>query len=219
MSLSPISGHVKRRYDSTRRREAARGQRARVLAAARRRFVASGYTGTTLGAIASDADVSVEAIYKAFGNKAGLLKAVFDVALAGDDSPVAIADRAWVARVIAEPDPRRKLRLYARQIAAAMPRVAPIQLLARAAATTDPELDAVWRQMGMERLTGMNAFAGHLAQGRHLRPGVGKAQARDLLWLYNSVAIYELLVLERGWTVRRYQDFLGSSLIDALLVI
>src|SRR6476659_3244056 len=100
-----------RRYDSSRRRAQADQNRAAVIAAARARFFADGYASTTVGQIAGDAGVSVETIYKAFGNKAGLLKAVFDVAVAGDDEPVAMADREFVAQIQAEPDARRKLEL------------------------------------------------------------------------------------------------------------
>ena len=114
-----MSEPVKRRsYDSSRRQEQARQSRARVLAAARRRFLDEGYAATALPAVAADAGVSVESIYKAFRNKAGVLKAVFDVAVAGDDEPVAIMDRAWVADIQAEPDVVEKLRLYSDHLVA-----------------------------------------------------------------------------------------------------
>ena len=76
-------------------------------------FLTHGYQGTTVSAVAVDAGVSVETVYKAFANKAGLLKAVFDVTLAGDDEPVPLMDREEIRRNQAEPDPRKKLRMYA----------------------------------------------------------------------------------------------------------
>src|SRR3954453_3787648 len=129
-----MSEPVKRRaYDSSRRQAQARQSRARVLAAARRRFLDEGYAATALPAVAAAAGVSVESIYKAFRNKAGVLKAVIDVALAGDDEPVAIIDRRWVAHIDAEPDVVEKLRMYSEHLVTAMPRSAPVLLLARAA--------------------------------------------------------------------------------------
>jgi AcrR family transcriptional regulator len=216
MSIESMDPPVKRRYDSRQRQAEAQRRRARVLTAARRRFLAEGYRAS-LPAIAADAEVSVEAVYKAFGNKSRLFKAVFDVGLAGDDGASPIAERPWVAEIIAEPDPRVKLRMYANWLSVAMPRVGPIQLIARAAAAADTEINAVWRQMGAERLEGIGGFAAHLAEGRHLREGVTLEEARDVLWTYNSVELYELLVVQREWTIERYRDFVAEALIGALL--
>jgi AcrR family transcriptional regulator len=206
-----------RSYDSSRRRSQARDNRARVVDAARRRFLDDGYAATTLAAVAADADVSVETIYKAFGNKAGLLKAIFDVAVTGDDAPVPVMERDWVAEIAAEPDAGEKLRHYAVQLATSMPRTAPIQLLIRGVAPLDRDIDGVWRQMQAERLTGMTAFATHLHDSGSLRRGCTVDEARDVLWTYNSVELYDLLVIERGWSVDRYRDFVIDALAAALL--
>ncbi len=209
---------VKRRtYDSSRRQEQARQARGRVLAAARHRFLAEGYSATALPAVAADAGVSVESVYKAFRNKAGVLKAVFDVAVAGDDEPVPIMDRAWVAAINAEPDVARKLHRYCDHLVAAMPRTAPVLLLARAAATLDADVAVVWQQLQDERLIGMTAFAGHLVGSGLLRSGLTQDDVRDVLWTYNSVNVYELLVLERGWAPERYGRFVAETLIAALV--
>ena len=90
-----------------------------------------------------------------------------------------------------------KLRRYAAQLATSMPRTAPIQLLIRGVAPLDSEIDAVWRQMQAERLTGMTAFATHLHDSGSLRRGCTVDEARDVLWTYNSVELYDLLVLEQ----------------------
>ena len=42
-------------------------------------------------------------------------------------------------------------------------------------------------------------------------------EARDLLWTYNSPELYELLVLQRGWTPQRYGRWLADALTAALL--
>jgi AcrR family transcriptional regulator len=208
---------VKRRaYDASGRQEQARAARARVLAAARARFLDEGYSATTVAAVAHDASVSVEFVYKAFRNKPGLLKGVFDVAIAGDDEPVPVMEREFVAAIEAEPEPARKLERYAEHLADAMPRIAAIQLLIKSVATVDPDIAEVWRTMQNERLAGMTAFAAHLQASGSLRDGVDAARARDLLWTYNAVEIYELVAIERGWDVARYRDFVAESLIAAL---
>lgn len=212
---SPVK--PRRRYDASGRRQQARRSRWSMLQAARRLFLEQGYAGTTMAAIAAEAGVSVQSVYKAFGNKAVLLKTVFDVAIAGDDEPVPMPQRAALGRVRDEPDPRRKLALYGEFVAEVSPRHVPIQLLARAAAASDPEAAGVWDQLRAERLAGMAQFARALHAEGHLRPGVSGEEARDLLWACNSPETYDLLVLQRGWTPRRYGRWLADTLAAALL--
>jgi AcrR family transcriptional regulator len=209
--------NTRRSYDATGRRTQARQNRLAVLRAARRLFLEHGYAATTMAAVAGSAGVSVETVYKAFGNKPGLVKAVFDWQIAGDDEPVPLMEREFVQRNIAEPDPRRKLEAYGEHLAQAIPRAGPIQLVVRAAAGGDPAAAAVWAQLQQERLTGMTAFANHLDRGGHLRPGVSVEDARDILWIHNSVEVWDLLVNERGWTADRYGTWIGEQLIAALL--
>jgi AcrR family transcriptional regulator len=210
--------HVKpRKYDSSRRREQARETRRAVLDAARRQFLDRGYAETTVPAVATEAGVSVETIYKAFANKVGLLKAVFDVAIVGDDEPISMLEREPVRRIRAEPDPRRKLWIYGEHLAEAGPRSSALQLLMRSAAVSDREAARMWDQMLAERLTGMTRFARELQQEGNLRSDVSFEEARDVLWTYNSVEIYDLLVLQRGWTNERYGRFIADALIAALL--
>lgn len=40
---------------------------------------------------------------------------------------------------------------------------------------------------------------------------------RDVLWTYHAPELYELLVLERGWSADRYGLFLGESVINAVI--
>ena len=207
----------RRRYDSPRRREQARETRRAVLEAARDLFLALGYAKTTMAAVAKKAGVSVETVYKAFGNKARLAKAVFDVAIVGDDEPVPMLQRERVARMRREPDPRRKLRMYGEHLAEAGPRAGRLQLLIRSAAATHPDASVIWDQMVQERLIGMTAFASHLHEEGHLRPGVSLEEARDILWTYNSVELFDLLVVQRRWDPERYGVWIAEAMIAALL--
>ncbi len=206
-----------RQYDSSRRQARAQESRAAVLRAALARFLEQGYSSTTIAQVAGDADVSVETVYKTFGNKAGLLKAVFDVAVAGDDEPVPMVERDDIQRVIAEPDAARKLALYFDHFVDTMPRTAPVQLLVRDAAATNDDARAVWQQLRREQLEAMTQFARDLDATGQLR--VPATTARDLLWTYHSLELYELLVLERGWSRKRYRAFLLDALVAALLTL
>ncbi len=80
--MAPVK--PKRRYDSPRRAEQARQTRAAVVEAARRLFLRDGFAATTIAAIAAQAQVSVETIYKAFGGKPGLVRAICTTALTGE---------------------------------------------------------------------------------------------------------------------------------------
>lgn len=212
---SPVK--PRRQYDARGRREQARRTRWTVLEAARRLFLAQGYAATTITAIAAEAAVSVETVYKAFGNKAGLLKSVFDVSIVGDDEPVPLAQRERIRRLQAEEDPRRKLAMYGEHLSETSWRSVPVQLLVRAAAASDPAAAAVWEDMSAERLSGMAEFARHLHDGGHLRLDVSADEARDVLWTYNSAEVYELLVMKRGWSPERYGRWIADALIAALL--
>ncbi len=206
-----------RSYDATGRREQARRTRLAVLEAARRLFLDSGYAATTIAAVAESAGVSVETIYKAFDNKPGLAKAIFDVAVVGDDEPVPMLQREFVRRNMAEPDPRKKLSEYGEHVGEISPRTCPILLVVRDAAASDPGAAGVWAKLQAERLTGMTMFAAHLAANGHLRAAVSSEEARDVLWTHNSVELWDLLVNQRGWTNERFGRWVGQQLIAALL--
>lgn len=161
--------------------------------------------------------MSVQTVYKAFGNKPRLAKAVFDVAMAGDDEPVPMLQRASLGRVRDERDPRMRLRRYGEFLAEVAPRHVPVQLVIRDAASSDPEAQTVWAELQAERLKGMTQFARALHDDGHLRPGVSTREARDVLWTYNSAELFQLLVLERGWSPKRYGRWISDALIAARL--
>ena len=78
----------RRAYNAERRREAAHRNRAAVLEACRDLLFRDGYQATTIRAVAERAGVSTETVYKTFGGKPGLVKALWDVTLAGDDEQI-----------------------------------------------------------------------------------------------------------------------------------
>src|SRR5690348_867944 len=107
-----------RRYVSPLRQEGAARTRQTVLDAARELFAAQGYTATTVEEIAGRAGVAKPTVFAAVGSKQVILKQLRDLALAGDDEPVPVAQRPWYREALAEPDPRRSLRLHARNATA-----------------------------------------------------------------------------------------------------
>jgi AcrR family transcriptional regulator len=216
VAVNPES-RPRRPYRSPRREEQARQTRRALLSTAERMLMADGYSATTIPAVARAAEVSVETVYKLFGNKPGLAKAVYDVAIVGDDEPVPLMDRDFVRQNIAEPDPKRKLITFGEHIAEVAGRASPILLMIRDAAASDAGAADLWETAKQERLTGMSHFARHLQQGGYLRSGVSEREARDVLWTHNSVELWDLLVRQRGWSLLRFGKWTGRQLVAALL--
>jgi len=210
---SPVN--TRRRYDSSGRRERARQTRDQIVDAARELFLADGYAATTVAAIAAAARVSVETIYKGFGGKPGLVRAIAERGLAGQ-GPVPAEQRSDHIRDT-EPDPRRILAAWGTFTAEIAPRVAPILMLARDAAASDPEVALTLDQISAARLDRMALNARGLFEAGHLRPEITPGEAADIMWTYSSPELYELLVLRRGWSADRYGRFVGQALIAALL--
>ena len=205
----------RRRYDSARRAEQARQTRSAIIETARRLFLRDGFAGTTIAAIAAEAQVSVETIYKAFGGKPGLVRAICDVALAGA-GPVPAEMRSDQLQVH-EPDPIQIIRGWGELTVEVAPRIAPIMLLVRSAAAADPEMAGLLAEVDAARLSRMTANARNLATGGHLRPDVTVEQAGEVMWTYSSPELYELLVVKLGWPTGRYGAFIAEAMIAALL--
>jgi AcrR family transcriptional regulator len=207
--------NTRRRYDSSGRRERARQTRGQITDSAESLFLTNGYAATTVAAVAAAARVSVETIYKGFGGKPGLVRAIVDKGLAGE-GPIPAEQRSDHIRD-AEPDPRRILAAWGAFTAEIGPRAAPILTLARDAAASDPEIAALLDELSAARHQRMTRNARRLADAGHLRPGITIGQAADILWTYSSPELYDLLARQRGWPAERYGQFVGQALIAALL--
>lgn len=207
---------VKRQYDVSSRREQARRRRLAVLTAARDLFERDGFRPTSIAAIAARAGVSAEYVYKAFGTKAALAKAVFDLVIAGDDDPVPVADRPAMAAVRAEPDVRRKIAMYVDGLVERQTRSAGVQILIRDGRHVEESLGPIWDTLNDEGLAGMTALGRHLLDTGQLRPGIDLAEVRDVLWNYLAIDSYERLVRLRGWSPQRYADWLSRAIVGAI---
>lgn len=215
MDSQPPIVKPKRGYDASRRRELARRSQAKIVEHAELRFLRDGYATTTVAAIAADADVSPDTIYKSFGGKAGLVRAIRDRALQGEQ-PVPAEQRSDQLQAV-ESDPEAIIRAWGALTAEIAPRVSPILLLIRNAAATDAEVGSLLEDLDADRLRRMTQNARRLLDAGHLRPGIDLAQAADVLWTYSSPELYELLVLRRGWTPQRHGHFIATAMIKALL--
>lgn len=206
-----------RRYDASGRRARARQTRDEIAESAKRLFVEDGYVGTTIADVARQANVSPETIYKAFGSKRALLDAAITSSVRGDTGATPLRSRPVIDAIRQEHDPERQLQMYGRVLAEVNPRLAPLVRVMREAAPSDAEVAAALSELKANRLEGMSEFASLLASRGALRSGVSKRQARDVLWALNSPELYELLVVERGWSSRQYARWVATQLTAALL--
>jgi AcrR family transcriptional regulator len=215
MDSNQPSVKPKRPYDSVRRREQARQTRAAIIDVARRRFLDDGFAATTIAAIANEARVSVDTIYKAFGGKPGLVSAICQEALTGE-GPIPAETRSDAIQAT-ERDAREIIRAWGELTTEVAPRIAPIMLLIRAAATAEPEMAQLQSQLGAQRLERMTHNARSLADTGGLRAEITVERAGEILWTYSSPELYELLVLTRGWSLDRYGKFIAEAMSAALL--
>lgn len=209
----------RRRYHSQRRRAQAVQTRQDIIASALELFLERGYAGTTLVSIAQSAGVVVETIYRAFGSKAALFKAVVEAAVAGgaERAAVPVEERPVIRAIIEEKDPRRKLELHAATQPGIHARSGPLYRVLNEAAATDPQLELVWIELEDQRLDGMRRIAQHLADGGALRQGLSVDEAADILWTVNSLAVHDQLVVQRRWASERYVSWIASTNAHALL--
>lgn len=204
-----------RRYDASNRRERARRNREAVLDVAQSRFLSRGYGVTTVSEIAQDSGVSPETIYKAFGGKAGLVKAIYDRGLEGQ-GPLPAYQRSDEMRE-RETDPRLIMREWGRLTAEVASVVTPIRLLLRSAAATDADMARLLEDRDRERLERMRHHARFLDERGHLRADVTVDEATDVLWACSSAEFYELLVMQRGWSLEQFAGFISHFMINGLL--
>lgn len=206
-----------RPYNSSRRREQAAATRRDILEAAQRLFERQGYAATTMAAIAAEAGVALKTVYLAFETKSGVLRALWNQLLRGDEGEAPVAERSWYREVVEEPDPQRQLRLNARNSRAAKTRIAGVLKVIREAAPVDSDTGALWERIQTEFHANQRVIVERLAERKALRRGLDVDRATDILWTLNHPDVWQLLVGERGWTPEQYEQWFGDTACSQLL--
>jgi AcrR family transcriptional regulator len=207
--MAAMPAPVKRRYDATRRRQAAARTRAAILDAARDLFTERGYTATSMAAIAERAGVALDTVYASAGRKSELARLLIDIAISGTDRAIPAEQRDYVRAIQAAPDAETKIAIYAAAMAAIAPRMAPVLSIIQQAAPAEPELAALWQEIAARRAANMRRFVADLAAVTTLR--LDPDEAADVVWATNAAELYQLLAGQRGWTPQRYQHFLADT--------
>jgi AcrR family transcriptional regulator len=202
---------VKRRYDNSRRQAQARATRARVIDTARTLFIERGYPATTLEIVAEAADVPLPTLYRLFGSKRSVLKAVLDNTFGGDDEPVAFVDRPQVRAALAEPDPGVLLDRFARICREFVQRSADIQHVLATAAIVDTEVASLLSEIRRQRHRGQSRIVAALIERRALDPNLKRAEAEDIVYTVLSPEVHRILTIDRRWSADRYERWLARS--------
>ena len=206
-----------RSYDNEGRQLQSDATRQRILDAARALMVEKGYRATTISAVAGQAGVHVDTVYELVGRKPVLLRELIERAISGTQGAVVAEERDYVKAMRAEPDPGRKLRIYAAATRDIQSRMAPLFLALRDASATEPEAKQVWREITDRRASNMRKLVADVAAAGGLRPGLSVDEAADVIWATNSSELYVLLTGERGWPPERYERWLADAWCRLLL--
>lgn len=188
-----------------------------VVNSARVLFVERGYTTTTIEAISGHSEVPAPTVYRLFGSKLGILKALLDASIAGDDQPVAVADRPEVAPLFDQADPGRMLAGFAGVATAINERSNDVYSVVVSAAASDPAAADLLDDIQRQRAEGQGRIVQALAKAGSLRAGISKRDAADLVHALASPELYRLLVVDRGWPPSRYREWLALSLRQQLI--
>lgn len=200
----------------SKRTQRSRETRRKIVAAAGELFVERGYGATNLQDVADRAGVAVQTIYFVFGNKRSLLKELVDVTIAGDDEPVATMDRPWFRNALAADTAEEHLRLHVHGTRRILDRFAPMTKVIAAATASDVEVAELWQYDEDPRYVVQSAAAKALVGKPGARPGVTARQAADLLFGLLSPALYLVFVQERGWSPKRWEDWVYATLREQL---
>jgi AcrR family transcriptional regulator len=187
-----------------------------VVDAARALFLERGYQATTIGAISDHSDVPAATVYRLFSSKVGILKALLDVSIAGDDQALSLQERPQVAALFAEPDPEKLLAGFASITVAINARSSDVYRILSSASGSDPAAAVMLADYQQERDDGQGRIARSLARARALRPGLRERDAADLIHALMSPELYRLLVIDRGWPPERYEQWLARIVADQL---
>lgn len=196
------------------RREQARTRLARraVVDAARSLFLEHGFAAATVEAISDRSGVPQATVYRLFGSKVGILRSLLDTSIAGDDEPVAVADRPAVAAAFASADPAAMIDGIAGITTAINERTNDVYAVLVEAAASDADAGALLATLREQRAQGQGGLVRALAGAGALREGVTARDAADRVHALMSPEVYRLLVVERGWAPARYRRWLAETL-------
>lgn len=205
-----MSSHGKRRYRAPAREAAAARTRLSVVSAARQTFEERGWAGTRMHDVADAAGVSQKTVEAAFGTKAALLEAAVDYAIRGDVEAVPMPQREAVREMERAPDAATMLELHARHLRVVNVRSALVASVVEQAATADPAVDSLWKQMTRNREHAVGWAADTLLGKRGRRRGLTRDEAKTAFWVALDWETYRTLTERARLDADGYERWLRA---------
>jgi AcrR family transcriptional regulator len=204
-------------YHSPLREQQARQTRERVLQAARAAFREHGYGATTLPEIARAAGVAEQTVRAVFKTKANLVEHLLRLAIRGSDDDLELQQREAFQQMIASGDAATLLVRLAELAEAVHQRSWDVMEIVRGAASSDPAIAELHKQRQRARHANQQRVASRLQELGALPSDIRLDTVADLLWLYTSPEIYRMLVIEQGWSTKRYRAWFHTAVAGILL--
>ena len=161
--------------------------------------------------------VALKTVYVAFATKSGLLRALWDLLLKGDEDDAAVDQRQWYREVVEEPDPATQLRLNARNARVVKLRIAGLLEVIRDAAPVEPDTAALWNLIQSDFYANQRVIVETLQKKHALKAGLDVTRATDILWTLNHPDLWLLLVGQRGWAPEEFEQWFGDTACAQLL--
>lgn len=214
----PVNPHA-RTYRSTVRTAQAQDTRRRILDAATRLFVANGYAGTTVTAVAGEAGVVPETIYSTLGGKRGLLEGVIDTTISSYLAPLRDPENDRSSRWAAIDrlgSSHERIRAFGKLVSEVVTHTSPIHALIRGASDSEPFAVELRERLLRVRLADTTMAIKRYAADS-LRPDLTVEQAGERACAIGSPELHHLLTVELGWTHQQHEDWLCRLLEVELL--
>ncbi|MDX3657336.1 helix-turn-helix domain containing protein [Streptomyces sp. ID05-26A] len=208
-----MKGEVKRSYSSPLREQAALQTRLLVRSAGHRLFTRDGFVATSMRRIAAEAGVSERTVYTHYRNKVELFQDALNVAIAGDEEPVAMRDRPEFTEVLAVPSAGELIAELVRRNGITLERAGALIMAGIESAGADADMRRISDEGEQAMRANCLALAEALVATGEVRAEFDVAAVADVLVTMCSPHVHRVL----GWPAGRYEAWLTATLQATLL--
>jgi AcrR family transcriptional regulator len=207
----PSTAGDRRPYRSPLREAAAARTRAQIRDAAARLFIEKGYVTTTVRDIAEAAGVAVRTVFASFpGGKLQVFHDALNVAIAGDEKPIAVADREEVRESLTDPD--RIIDAMVDMGTIIQERAGRLIMTMIESSGADQDMQRLAAEGEAANTANMRAVAEALDRYGLLRESVDVDRATDTLVALCSPHVHHILRQLRGWSAAEYRGWLTETI-------
>jgi AcrR family transcriptional regulator len=178
--------------------------------ASTRRLIAERGAAVSMSDVARDVGVSRQAVYLHFGSRANLFVAV----VREMDREADIQARCEAA--LRAEGPTEALRAFITTWLGYAAVIQPVASMLLAARHHDADAMRAWEDRMDELRGGFLVASRRLDDAGLLRTGLHPVAASELAWALASVAVWEQLRLERGWSASETERLLTETIVLAL---